>query len=99
MHGRTSLIYHDRREKFKSLPDPFVATRYHSLIIERESLPDCFEISAWTEDNIIMGIRHKTIPNLDGVQFHPESILTEVGKSLLANFLTVTQHEILVNGE
>lgn len=87
MHGRTSLIYHDGETIFQSLPNPFIATRYHSLIIEKESLPDCFEISAWTEDNIIMGIRHKIIPFLEGIQFHPESILTEVGKNLLANFL------------
>ena len=87
MHGKTSEVYHDGKTLFHGLPDPFTATRYHSLIVERKTLPDCFEISAWTDQNEIMGIRHKEYP-LQGVQFHPESILTEVGKNLLKNFLS-----------
>ncbi len=71
---------------FRGLPNPFTATRYHSLVIERESLPDCLEITAWTEDGEIMGVRHKTLP-VEGLQFHPESILTEHGHKLLKNFL------------
>lgn len=86
MHGKTSLIYHDGKTIFKGLPNPFEATRYHSLIIEKESLPDCLTVTAWTKDGIIMGIRHKEYV-VEGVQFHPESILTRVGKDLLKNFL------------
>lgn len=86
MHGKTSEIFHDNKTLFKGLPNPFIATRYHSLLVERESLPDCFEISAWTEAGEIMGLRHKTLP-VEGVQFHPESILTTSGKELLKNFL------------
>jgi len=86
MHGKISEIHHDKKTIFKGLPDPFTATRYHSLIVEKETLPDCFEISAWTDQGEIMGLRHKEY-KLEGVQFHPESILTEVGKKLLANFL------------
>lgn len=86
MHGKTSQIHHDNKTLFKGLPDPFEATRYHSLIVERESLPDCFEVSAWTAEGEIMGIRHKELP-IEGVQFHPESILTVYGKNLLKNFL------------
>jgi anthranilate synthase component II len=86
MHGKTSPVFHNGRGLFQGLPDPFKATRYHSLVIERQSLPDCLEITAWTEDGEIMGIRHKTLP-IEGVQFHPESILTDYGHSLLANFL------------
>jgi para-aminobenzoate synthetase component 2 len=86
MHGKTSLIHHDGRTLFQGLENPFVATRYHSLIVERESLPSSLEISAWTEAGEIMGLRHKEYP-VEGVQFHPESILTEVGKDLLRNFL------------
>lgn len=88
MHGKTSEIHHDGKTIFKGLSNPFTATRYHSLILERKSLPDCLEISAWTDDNEIMGIRHKEF-KVEGVQFHPESILTEAGKKLLANFLTI----------
>jgi len=87
MHGKTSPIYHHDIGVFKGLPNPFTATRYHSLVIERESLPDCLEITAWTEDGEIMGVRHKTLP-IEGVQFHPESILSEQGHQLLKNFLT-----------
>ncbi len=86
MHGKTSLVRHDGRTVFRGLAQDFVATRYHSLVVERESLPDELEVSAWTKDGIIMGLRHKSHP-VEGVQFHPESILTETGKTLLGNFL------------
>jgi anthranilate synthase component 2 len=86
MHGKTSMIHHLDKGVFKGLPNPFRATRYHSLVIERESLPDCLEITAWTDDGEIMGVRHKTLM-VEGVQFHPESILTEHGHAMLANFL------------
>ena len=86
MHGKTSMIHHLDKGVFKGLPNPFRATRYHSLVIERESLPACLEITAWTDDGEIMGVRHKTL-NVEGVQFHPESILTEHGHAMLANFL------------
>jgi anthranilate synthase/aminodeoxychorismate synthase-like glutamine amidotransferase len=86
MHGKTSWIHHDGRGVFRGLSNPFEATRYHSLVIERESCPTELEITAWTEDGEIMGVRHRTLP-LEGVQFHPESILTQEGKRLLANFL------------
>jgi anthranilate synthase component 2 len=86
MHGKTSQIHHRGVGVFRGLPNPFRATRYHSLVIERESLPDCLEITAWTEDDEIMGVRHKTLA-VEGVQFHPESILTEYGHEMLANFL------------
>jgi len=87
MHGKTSEIHHDGKTLFAGLPNPFVATRYHSLIVERESLPDSLEISAWTDAGEIMGLRHKKYL-VEGVQFHPESILTKSGKQLLNNFLT-----------
>ena len=86
MHGKTSLIHHKDIGVSRGLPTPYTATRYHSLVIERETLPDCLEITAWTEDGEIMGVRHKTLP-VEGVQFHPESILTEYGHELLQNFL------------
>ena len=86
MHGKTSPIHHDGRTVFAGLPDPFIATRYHSLIVDRASVPDCLEVSAWTSDGIVMGLRHRSLP-LEGVQFHPESILTAAGKDLLRNFL------------
>ncbi len=86
MHGKTSLIHHENVGVFKELPNPYTATRYHSLVIERASLPDCLEVTAWTDDEEIMGVRHKTLP-IEGVQFHPESILTEHGHDLLDNFL------------
>jgi anthranilate synthase component 2 len=86
MHGKTSPVFHNSLGVFRGLPNPFMATRYHSLVVERQSLPDCLEITAWTEDGEIMGIRHKALP-IEGVQFHPESILTEHGHRLLANFL------------
>jgi anthranilate synthase component 2 len=86
MHGKVSEIHHDGRGVFRALPQPFVATRYHSLVVLRESVPDCLEVSAWTDDGLVMGLRHRERP-LEGVQFHPESILTTAGKALLANFL------------
>jgi para-aminobenzoate synthetase component 2 len=87
MHGKTSPVRHGGEGVFEGLPDPLTATRYHSLIAERESLPDCLEITAWLEDGMIMGLRHRAYPHLQGVQFHPESVLTEGGHQLLANFL------------
>src|SRR5882672_3261806 len=86
MHGKTSAIHHDGRGVFRGLPDPYTATRYHSLVIERASLPACLEVTAWTDDGEIMGVRHKDLA-IEGVQFHPESILTEHGHALLKNFL------------
>ena len=86
MHGKTSMIHHDTKTIFAGLPNPFEATRYHSLIIKRETLPEVLEVTAWTYDGIIMGVRHKQ-HKLEGVQFHPESILTGAGKDLLRNFL------------
>jgi anthranilate synthase/aminodeoxychorismate synthase-like glutamine amidotransferase len=86
MHGKTSEIHHDGKTIFAGLPSPFVATRYHSLIVERGSLPACLEVSAWTADGVVMGLRHKEF-RVEGVQFHPESILTRPGKDLLRNFL------------
>ncbi|MEK7206789.1 MAG: aminodeoxychorismate/anthranilate synthase component II [Pseudomonadota bacterium] len=90
MHGKTSLIHHASKGVFAGLANPFEATRYHSLVIERESLPEVLEITAWTDDGEIMGVRHKTLA-VEGVQFHPESILTQYGHELLANFLKVGQ--------
>ena len=88
MHGKTSMIHHDGKTIFDGLPDPFEATRYHSLIIRRETLPDCLEITAETDQQEIMGVRHKQY-TIEGVQFHPESILTECGKELLRNFISL----------
>ncbi|MBC7961694.1 MAG: aminodeoxychorismate/anthranilate synthase component II [Steroidobacteraceae bacterium] len=90
MHGKTSPILHDGKELFAGLPNPFQATRYHSLIVDRATLPDCLEVTAWVENNEIMGMRHKQLP-IWGVQFHPESILTEAGMDLLKNFLTISR--------
>lgn len=86
MHGKTSMIHHEGASVFKGLANPFEATRYHSLIVKRETLPDCLEITAWTDDGVIMGLRHKEL-KVHGVQFHPESILTDSGKQILQNFL------------
>jgi anthranilate synthase/aminodeoxychorismate synthase-like glutamine amidotransferase len=86
MHGKTSMIHHDGKTLFAGLPNPFEATRYHSLIIKRETMPAVLEVTAWTEDGIVMGVRHRQ-HKLEGVQFHPESILTGAGKDLLRNFL------------
>ena len=93
MHGKTSPVLHQGQGVFAGLPNPLTATRYHSLIAERESLPDCLEITAWLEDGTIMGLRHRAYPHLQGVQFHPESVLTQAGHALLANFLRCAQHE------
>lgn len=94
MHGKTSDVQHQQQGVFKDLPQPFQATRYHSLVVEQKGLPDCLEVTAWTETengemDEIMGLRHKSLP-IEGVQFHPESILTEHGHQLLQNFLRVT---------
>jgi anthranilate synthase component 2 len=89
MHGKTSPIHHDGKELFKGLSNPFEATRYHSLVVERETLPASLEMTAWVEEGEIMGLRHRELP-LWGVQFHPESILTVGGMDLLRNFLEMT---------
>jgi anthranilate synthase/aminodeoxychorismate synthase-like glutamine amidotransferase len=86
MHGKTSFIYHDKKSIFEKIPNPFEATRYHSLLVAKKNLPDCLAITAWTKEGEIMGLKHVRYP-LWGVQFHPESILTKVGKDILANFL------------
>ncbi|MDD5505171.1 MAG: aminodeoxychorismate/anthranilate synthase component II [Candidatus Omnitrophica bacterium] len=86
MHGKTSRIYHNKRDIFKGIANPFLATRYHSLLVDKKSLPDCLEITAYTVEDEIMGLKHKTYP-VWGVQFHPESILTKSGKQLLDNFI------------
>ncbi len=91
MHGKTSPIYHNNLGVFHDLPNPFIATRYHSLVVDRASLPGCLEITAWTEDDEIMGIRHKTL-QIEGIQFHPESILSEHGHDMLKNFIQQSQH-------
>ena len=91
MHGKTSAIYHHNVGVFAGLKNPFTATRYHSLVIDKETLPDSLEITAWVEDGTIMGVRHRNYSHLQGVQFHPESILTNSGKQLLGNFLKSLQ--------
>jgi para-aminobenzoate synthetase component 2 len=90
LHGKTSEIYHDGKGIYKNIPDPFEATRYHSLLVKKETLPNCFEITAWTDENEIMGLRHKE-HMIEAVQFHPESILTKHGKDLLKNFITLAK--------
>ena len=90
MHGKTSPVYHDNRELYAGLPNPFDATRYHSLLVERDSFPECLEITAWTKEEEIMGLRHRTLP-VWGMQFHPESILTVTGMDILKNFLDMTK--------
>lgn len=87
MHGKTSPVLHAGQGVFAGLPNPLTATRYHSLIAERDSLPDCLEVTAWLEDGTVMGLRHRDHPHLQGVQFHPESVLTQNGHQLLGNFL------------
>ncbi len=87
MHGKTSPVHHHNTGVFTGLAEPFTATRYHSLIIEKESCPDVLEVTAWVDDGTIMGVRHRDYPHIQGVQFHPESVLTESGKDLLKNFL------------
>ncbi|MBL9138631.1 MAG: aminodeoxychorismate/anthranilate synthase component II [Verrucomicrobiales bacterium] len=91
MHGKTSLIRHDERDLFQGMPNPFTATRYHSLVVRRDSLPACLEVTAWCEEdpNEIMGLRHREFP-IWGVQFHPESILTQEGRRMIQNFLKLT---------
>ncbi|MBF2089560.1 MAG: aminodeoxychorismate/anthranilate synthase component II [Synechococcales cyanobacterium K44_A2020_017] len=96
MHGKTSPVHHTGVGVFAGLETPFTATRYHSLIIDRESCPDVLEITAWVEDGTIMGVRHRNYPHLQGVQFHPESILTASGKLLLSNFLAEVSQRSLV---
>ena len=93
MHGKSSLIHHNGRGVFAGLPSPFSAIRYHSLMVQRDGLPQCFEITAWTDDGTIMGLRHRNYP-LEGVQFHPESFMTEQGKELLKNFLKLDYTEV-----
>lgn len=87
MHGKTSEIHHSGQGIFQGVSNPFAATRYHSLVVEKETLPDCLEITGWIDDGMIMGLRHRQYPHIQGVQFHPESILTSEGKQLLRNFL------------
>ena len=87
MHGKTSPVFHGNQGVFEGLANPLTATRYHSQIAERASLPDCLEITAWLDDETVMGLRHRDYPHLQGVQFHPESVLTQDGHKLLANFL------------
>ena len=86
MHGKTSPIFHDGEDLFRGMPSPFAATRYHSLVVDRPSLPECLKVTAWTDDGLIMGLTHRTLP-VWGVQFHPESYVTERGLDILANFL------------
>ncbi len=86
MHGKTSPIFHDGEDLFRGMPSPFAATRYHSLVVDRPSLPECLQVTAWTDDGLIMGLKHRTLP-VWGVQFHPESYVTERGLDILANFL------------
>ena len=86
MHGKTSMIHHNGEGVFRELENPFEATRYHSLVVEKSSIPDCFDITAWTDDGEIMGIRHRE-SGVEGVQFHPESIMTQCGHQILNNFL------------
>jgi anthranilate synthase component II len=94
MHGKTSAVYHNGTGVFAGLNNPFTATRYHSLIIDRATCPDCLEINAWVEDGTIMGVRHRDYPHVEGVQFHPESILTDSGKQLLRNFLVSLKSKV-----
>ena len=91
MHGKTSKVFHHSDGVFTGLPNPFVATRYHSLIVQKETLPQCLEVTAWLEDGTVMGLRHLELQNLHGVQFHPESVLTESGHQLLSNFLRLAE--------
>lgn len=93
MHGKTSFIHHEGKDIFQGLSNPFEATRYHSLVVEKKSIPDCLEITAWTDQQEIMGLKHKNYLAI-GVQFHPESILTKEGKQLLKNFLHLSQEGI-----
>ncbi|MBI2329014.1 MAG: aminodeoxychorismate/anthranilate synthase component II [Chloroflexi bacterium] len=96
MHGKSSLIHHNSQGVLAGLPNPFPAIRYHSLVVKREGLPNCLEITAWTEDGEIMGLRHRQHP-VEGIQFHPESFMTEVGKDLLRNFLQIDYSKVIGN--
>ncbi len=96
MHGKSSPVYHNNAGVLRGLPNPFPAIRYHSLIVAREGLPDCLEITAWTEDDTIMGVRHRQHP-VEGVQFHPESFMTHVGKDILRNFLQLDYTKVISN--
>ena len=91
MHGKTSKIYHIKKDLFHDIDNPFVATRYHSLIVDAESLPNCFEVTAYLEDSTIMGLSHKKYKHIQGVQFHPESVLTQFGYKLISNFLKLAE--------
>jgi len=93
MHGKSSLIYHNRQGVLAGLPNPFSAIRYHSLVVERDGLPDCLEVTAWTADGTIMGLQHRQYP-VEGVQFHPESFMTEVGKDIIRNFLQLDYSKV-----
>ena len=93
MHGKSSLIHHSNQGVLAGLPNPFPAIRYHSLVVQREGLPDCLEVTAWTDDGTIMGLRHRQYP-VEGVQFHPESFMTEVGKDVLRNFLQLDYNAV-----
>ena len=92
MHGKTSLVHHDNKGVNAGMPNPFKATRYHSLIVEKESLPECLEVTSWTDEGEIMGLRHREFA-IEGVQYHPESIMTEQGKKLLRNFIDTYCHQ------
>jgi anthranilate synthase component II len=96
MHGKTSQVYHTGVGVFAGLDNPFTATRYHSLVIDRQTCPDTLEITAWVEDGTIMGVRHRQFPHIQGVQFHPESVLTQSGKALLRNFLIAIKQPVAV---
>lgn len=93
LHGKTSLIHHNGKGVYEDIPNPFEATRYHSLLVDKDSLPDVFEITAWTEEGEIMGIRHRGLL-MEGVQYHPESILTKYGKDILRNFVTLAREAV-----
>jgi len=95
VHGKTSRIHHDGRTIFTGLPSPLIGTRYHSLVIDESGLPECLEVSARTEDRVVMGVRHRTAL-VEGVQFHPESVLTEHGRAILRNFLDLARGQVLV---
>jgi anthranilate synthase/aminodeoxychorismate synthase-like glutamine amidotransferase len=97
-HGKTSMVHHQGQGVLKGLPDPFEAIRYHSLVVYPETVPDCLEVTAWTENGLVMGLRHKEHP-VEGVQFHPESIMTPVGKDLLRNFLDRVGHTNVHKGD
>ena len=94
MHGKTSAVTHTNQGVFAGLSNPLIATRYHSLVVDRDSCPECLEITAWVDDGTIMGLRHRQYPHIQGVQFHPESVLTQSGKQLLHNFLSAVPTQV-----